>query len=78
MIVGSPQHLKNKYGEGYHVTIRIARSANPDIAVLLAAMESEFHSSAALLESSLLMAQYHITSNIPVCISYVFCVGRAK
>jgi len=64
--LGTPQHLKNKYGEGYHVTIRVARDASPDIAPLLNAMDSEFHQAAKLLESSLLMAQYHISSNVPV------------
>ena len=63
---GTPQHLKNKYGEGYHVTIRVARDASPDIAPLLNAMDSEFHQAANLLESSLLMAQYHISSNVAV------------
>ena len=48
------------------MTIRVARDASPDIAPLLNAMDSEFHQAANLLESSLLMAQYHISSNVAV------------
>jgi len=80
--IGSTQHLKNKYGEGYHITIRVG-GVTPSIEPLFAAMDHHFHSSAMLLESSSNMAQYHISSDTQVILcsplsAYVHCVlGRS-
>lgn len=80
-LTGSPQHLKNKYGEGYHVTVRLAGGTSPDAALLLDAMDKAFGSSCRILESSPMMAQYHIASDISVsqlihCIKLTSCIIR--